>query len=144
MKIIITTKNLQSGLNIIKNITGKNLNLPILSAVLMAAKNNQVIFSATNLELGINYYLNTQVEDEGKIAIPSKIFADFVSGIKDDKIEMSLKENTLNIQSANFKTKLMCLNSKDFPLIPKLKKEPAINLPARTLKNILSSVFDSI
>ena len=110
----------------------------------MAAKNNQVIFSATNLELGINYYLNTQVEDEGKIAIPSKIFADFVSGIKDDKIEMSLKENTLNIQSANFKTKLMCLNSKDFPLIPKLKKEPAINLPARTLKNILSSVFDSI
>jgi len=144
MKITIITKNLQQGLNAVKNITGKNLNLPILNTILVTAKNNQVDLSTTNLELGINYYLNAQIENEGRVAAPSKIFSDFVSNIKDDKIEISLKDNILSIQSVNFKTKIICFDSKDFPLIPKLKKEPLIVLPARILKNGLSSVFDSI
>ena len=144
MKFITTTRKIQDGLNIVKNITGKNLNLPILNTVLITAKNNQVNFSTTNLELGINYYLNTPVENEGKAAIPSKIITDFVSNIKDEKIEISLKNNALSIQSDNFKTKLMCFDPKDFPLIPKLKKEPLIVLSARVLKNSLSSVFDSV
>ncbi|MEK7659510.1 MAG: DNA polymerase III subunit beta [Patescibacteria group bacterium] len=144
MKFITTTKKIQQGLNIVKNITGKNLNLPILNTVLMTAKNNQVNLSTTNLELGINYYLNTPVEDEGRVAIPSKIITDFVSNIRDEKIEISLKDNILSIQSNNFKTKLICFDPKDFPLIPKLKKEPLIILSARVLKNALSSVFDSI
>lgn len=144
MKITIITKNLQYGLNTVKSITGKNLNLPILSTILITAKNNQVILSTTNLELGINYYLNIPIESEGKIAVPSKIFGDFISNIKDEKIEILLKDNILTIQSTNFKTKLICLNPKDFPLIPKLKKESLVVLSAKILKNALSSVFDSI
>jgi len=131
-------------LGIVKNITGKNLNLPILNTVLMTAKNNLVNFSTTNLEMGINYYLNTPVESEGRVAIPSKIITDFVSNIKDEKIEISLKDNTLSIQSSNFKTKLICFDSKDFPLIPKLKKESPIILSSRVLRNALGSVFDSV
>ena len=142
MKFITTTKKIQQGLNIVKNITGKNLNLPILNTVLMTAKNNQVNLSTTNLELGINYYLNTPVEDEGRVAIPSKIITDFVSNIRDEKIEISLKDNILSIQSNNFKTKLICFDPKDFPLIPKLKKESFMVLSARTFKNALGSVFD--
>ena len=144
MKITVLTQNLQQGLNIVKNITGKNLNLPILNTILITAKNNQINLSTTNLELGVNYYLNAQIENEGRIAVPSKIFSDFVSNIKDNKIEINLKDNILSIHSDNFKTKIICFNSKDFPLIPKLKKESLIVLPAKILKNALSSVFDSI
>lgn len=144
MKIIITTKNLQQGLNVIKNITGKNLNLPILNTILLSFKNNQLNFSATNLELGINYYLGASTEGEGKIAVPAKIFADFISSVRDEKIEIIQKENTLNIQSANFKTKMICFDPKDFPLIPRLKKDPLVTLPSKILKNSLTSVFDSI
>ncbi|MEK7579679.1 MAG: DNA polymerase III subunit beta [Patescibacteria group bacterium] len=144
MKIIITTKNLQRGLNAIKNITGKNLNLPILNTILLSFKNSQLNLSATNLELGINYYLSASTEGEGKIAVPSKILADFVSSIRDEKVEITQKENSLNIQSANFKTKIIGFDPKDFPLIPKLKKDSLVALPAKILKNSLASVFDSI
>ena len=144
MKLIILTRNLQQGLNTVKNIVGKNLNLPILNTILLTAKNNQVNISTTNLELGINYYLAAIVENEGKVAIPAKIFSDFILNIKDEKIELLIKDNILNIQSANFKTKIICFDSKDFPLIPKLKNNPVTTLPAKIIKNILSSVFDSI
>lgn len=144
MKITIITKNLQQGLNTVKNIVGKNLNLPVLNTILFTFKNNRINLLTTNLELGINYCLNAVTENEGKIAIPAKIFSDFISNIKDDKIELLLKDNILNIQSSNFKTKFICLDSKDFPLIPKLKKEPVVILPSRVLKNSLASVFDSI
>lgn len=145
MKIIILTKNLQQGLNTVKNIVGKNLNLPILNTVLLTYKNNQINFSTTNLELGINYFLKAAAdESEGKIAIPAKIFSDFVFNIKDDKVELLLKDNILNIQSLNFKTKIICFDSKDFPLIPKLKKEPVAVFQSKVLKNSLNSVFDSI
>src|SRR3989338_2775315 len=78
------------------------------------------------------------------VAIPAKIFSDFISNIKDEKIEVTLKDSMLSIQSVNFKTKLVCLNPKDFPLIPKIKKDPIVILPSRVLKNSLSSVFDSV
>jgi len=144
MKFTVLTKNLQSGLNIVKNIVGKNLNLPVLNTILLNSKNNRLNLSTTNLELGINYYFKANIENEGVIAIPAKIFSDFTSNIKDEKVELSLKDNVLNIQSTNFKTKLICFDPKDFPLIPKLKKDPIAILPSRLLKNSLSSVFDSI
>ena len=131
MKFTVLTKNLQLGLNIVKNIVGKNLNLPVLNTVLLDSKNNKLNLSSTNLELGINYHLNANIENEGIIAIPAKIFSDFISNIKDEKIEFLLKDNTLNIQSVNFKTKLICFDPKDFPLIPKLKKDPVVILPSR-------------
>lgn len=144
MKITIITKNLQQGLNTVKNIVGKNLNLPVLNTILLTSRGSQINLSTTNLELGINYYLNATIENEGRIAIPAKIFSDFISNIKDEKIELLLKDNVLNVQSANFKTKFICFNPKDFPIIPKLKKDPIVILPGRVLKNSLASVFDSI
>ncbi len=144
MKFTVLTKNIQQGLNVVKNIVGKNLNLPVLNTILVTAKNNQINLSTTNLELGINYYLNANIENEGRTAIPAKIFSDFILNIKDEKIEISLKDNILNIQSNNFKTKLICFDHKDFPLIPRLKKDPVVIIPARLLKNALNSVFDSI
>lgn len=144
MRFTVLTKNLQSGLNTVKNIVGKNLNLPVLNTILLDSKNNRLNLSTTNLELGINYHFNANIENEGVIAIPAKIFSDFTSNIKDEKIDFFLKDNILNIQSINFKTKLICFNPKDFPLIPKLKKDPVVILPSRVLKNSLASVFDSV
>jgi len=144
MKFTIITKNLQQGLNTVKNIVGKNLNLPILSTILLTAKNNRINLSTTNLELGINYYIPASIQEEGKTAVPAKIFSDFISGIKDEKIDFNLKENTLNIQSNYFKTKIICFNTSDFPLIPKLKNGKVINIPASVLKTAMGSVFDSI
>lgn len=146
MKFTIITKNLQQGLNTVKNIVGKNLNLPILSTILLTAKNNQINLSTTNLELGINYYIPASVqEQEGdKVAVPARIFSDFISGIRDEKIDFNLKENILNIQSHSFKTKIVCFNTSDFPLIPKLKNGKVMTIPSQVLKTALSSVFDSV
>ena len=144
MKITVLTKNIQQGLNTVKNIVGRNLNLPVLNTILLNYKNNQINLSTTNLELGINYFLSASTEGQGQVAIPSKIFSDFISNVRDEKIELSLKDSILNVQSANFKTKFICLDPKDFPLIPKLKKEPIVSFPSRVLKNNLSSVFDSV
>src|SRR3989344_7193727 len=140
MKFTVLTRNLQFGLNTVKNIVGKNLNLPVLNTVLLDSKNNKLNLSTTNLELGINFHLSANIENEGMVAIPAKIFSDFISNIKDEKIEVTLKDSMLSIQSVNFKTKLVCLNPKDFPLIPKIKKDPIVILPSRVLKNSLSSV----
>lgn len=144
MKFTILTKNLQQGLNTVKNIVGKNLNLPILNTILVAAKNNQINLSTTNLELGINYRLPASTQEEGKIAVPAKIFSDFLSGIKDEKIDFNLKENILNIQSGYFKTKIICFNHGDFPLIPKLKNGKIAVIPSQVLKTAFNSVFDSV
>src|SRR3989344_7626271 len=144
MKITVFTKKLQQGLNMVKNIVGKNLNLPILNTILLIAKNGQVNLLTTNLELGMNYYFAATVENEGQVAIPAKIFSDFISNIKDEKIELFLKDNTLNIQTPGLKTKIICFSPKDFPLIPRLKNNPVVILSSRVFRNSLSSVFDSI
>lgn len=144
MKLIILTENLKKGLNVVKNIVGKNMNLPILNSILINFNDNKLKLSATNLEIGINYYLKSVVEEKGKIAVPIKTFSDFILNLKDEKINLSLKDNILNIQSENLKTKIVCFDPKDFPLIPKLKNNNIVTLPSRVLRNLFSAVLDSI
>lgn len=144
MKFITLTKNFQIAVNSIKNIINKNTNLPILNSILIETEKNQIKLSSTNLELGINYFMAAKIINQGKIAVPAKTLSNFVSSIKNEKIEINSKDNILDVVTENFKTKIIGLNPEEFPLIPKIKDNIITSIPGSILKNALISVLDSI
>ena len=144
MKINVITKNLHKALISTERIIGKSLNLPILSCVLLKTENGRLKLSSTNLEIGINYWIGSKINEEGEIAVPVKILSDFISNLPEDKIEIHSKENILNISTDDHKTQMVGFETKDFPLIPKVKGDPITTINSKVLANVLSSVFDSI
>jgi len=144
MIITINPKKLLTALRILERIVSKNVSLPILSTVLLKTDDGRLRLSATNLEIGINYWIGAKVEKEGEIAIPAYTFSDFISNIDDEKITITVNKNIASINSKNYKTQILCMDSKDFPIIPKIKKETVLKIDSQDFKNSLISVLDSV
>ena len=144
MKITINHKNLSRAVGTVEKIVSRNPSLPILNNILLKTDNGRLKISATNLEIGINYHLGVKIDETGEIAIPARIFSDFINNLKEEKITLTTKNNILLINTEKYKTQILGFDPKDFPIIPKVKNEPIASVPAKIIKTSLSAVFDSV
>lgn len=144
MKLILNQKKLAKAVTTVEKIVSKNPSLPILNNILLKTENGRLRVSATNLEIGINYLLGAKIDESGEIAVPARIFSDFINNISDEKVTLITKENVLNINSEKYKTQILGFDPKEFPLIPKIKEEPFSVVSSKVLRSGLTTVLDSI
>ncbi len=119
MKFNVNQKDLQEALSYCQGVIEKRSTLPILSNVLLDAKNSKLTITATDLDLiFIHQIKNVEIFDEGKTTTASSIMFDIVRKFSSDKkINISSNnENKLQLESENSKFNLNCINSSEFPL----------------------------
>src|SRR3990167_9195667 len=78
MKLICLKKDLKEAVSICDRISGKNLNLPILSNILLDAEGKDLKLTSTNLELGAEIIIPAKIEKNGKITVPADILNSFL------------------------------------------------------------------
>lgn len=144
MNIIINHQNLNSALRVVEKIVSKNVSLPILNTILLKTENNRLKISATNLEMGIKYWINSKVNKDGEIAVPIRIFSDFINNINDEKINLISDKNIILINSGHYKTQILGLDTKEFPILPKIRNQQEVKIPSKSFRNALLSVLDAV
>ncbi len=144
MKFSCLQENLNKGLIQVSHLASKNVSLPILNNVLISCEKNVVKLSATNLEMGVNTIIRGRVEEEGKLTVPAKTFADYVGLLTDEKLELSAKENTLSVTSQNARTTIKGQGAEEFPLIPTVEQKTPYSLKTKDLKKALSQVVYAV
>ena len=144
MRITTNLKNLSKALTIVERVISKNSALPILNNILLRVENGRLKVSATNLEIGINYLLGAKVDESGEIAVPARIFSDFVKNLEGDKLNLVTKNNSLSINTEKYKTQILGFDPKEFPIIPKIKSDALFSISSKILKSALSTVLDSM
>ncbi len=140
MKIICLQEKLKKAINIVERITGKNINLPILSNVLIETDKGRLKISATDLEIGLNVWISAKVETAGKVTVPVGILSNFISSLPQDKVYMETDKNDLLIKCESFNATIKGLSVDDFPIIPKLKDQPFLTLKAKNIHKAISQV----
>lgn len=140
MKLSCTQENLNRGLLISSHIASKNVNLPILNNVLFKAEGGVITLIATNLEIGIKCEVRGKIENEGAIALPAKLFADYVGSLPNDKIDLDLVDQTLEIKCKNYETRLRGAATNEFPLIPEVEKTAAYSMDAGKFREAVNQV----
>lgn len=123
MKITCTQENLKRGLNIVSHVASKNTSLPILNNVLIKVERGVVNLITTNLEMGIRCLVRAKIYKDGSYTVNSKLLSDFISLLSNEKVDMELKEDALEVWTANQETKMKGDNAEDFPLIPQVEKK---------------------
>ena len=66
MKLTCAQKDLNQALLTVSKAINVNNTLPVLNNVLLRAKSGKLHFSATNLEIAINFIIDSDVKNEGK------------------------------------------------------------------------------
>src|SRR5882762_10271806 len=108
MKISVLTDTLQKKLSLINHAV-TNKQLPILSHILLETKNGQVHLSATDLEIGIQADIPVDIEEEGVIAVPSKLFSELITNLPQEKITLQSHDNSLEVTSKKTKSVLQTM-----------------------------------
>ena len=97
----------------------KKTTLPILSNILIEAKDSKIKITATDLD--IIYYekiLPKEIKKEGSTTTSASVLYDILRKLRpEDNVELNLQNNSrLKLVSGNSKFNLLCLSSDNFPL----------------------------
>ena len=99
--------------------------MPVLSNILLEAKDNELRLAATNREIGINCWIGAKVEDEGAITVPARLLSEFVNSLPPERIDMELavRTQTLHLACARYTANMKGIDAYEFPLIPTAQGE---------------------
>ncbi len=140
MKFTCTKENISHSLDLVSSIAGKQVNLPILSNILIQVNESGVKLVATNLELSVSVNLRAKVETTGSFTVPAKTLTDFVHLLPEEQVEFEKQENEIFIKCGKSSTKIKGMDAEDYPVVPGIEEEHPYVLGAEEFKNSLSQV----
>jgi DNA polymerase-3 subunit beta len=138
----ILKDKLKYGISVVERISNKSLTLPILNNILLKTEKNFLNLSATDLEMGIQWWALVKTEKEGKITVPAKLLSSFVSFLPNKPITLKVKGIDLQIECENRETTIKGIDAEEFPIIPKVSEEERLNINAGLFCKNLAKVVD--
>ena len=92
MRFTCLKENLNSGLAIVSRAVAGRTTLPITQNILLSAGEGRLKLTATNLEIAISTWIGAQIEEEGSITVPARVFAELVSSFPQEKIDFETQK----------------------------------------------------
>tara|TARA_B100001123_G_scaffold60108_1_gene65080 strand:+ start:1345 stop:2457 length:1113 start_codon:yes stop_codon:yes gene_type:complete len=147
MKFSVNQKDLQNSLNYCQGVIEKRSTLPILSNVLLEAKDANLKITATDLDLiFIQNISNIEILEEGETTTSCSIMYDIVRKFNNEKkISFNLvSENKINLESDKSSFNLNCLKASEFPVTEANFRENEFKLNSKKLLKLLNKCKFSV
>jgi len=138
MQFHINKETFLKGLTKVQGIIEKRHTIPILANVLIEAKNDEIIITATDLEVGIKSRYPSDVVKEGKVTVSAKKLFEIIKELPNKDIQFTSKSNFwVEITCGKSIFNLVGLSPEEFP------KFPELNLNSSEVKaGIFSEMID--
>src|SRR5260370_4285897 len=117
---------LACALSIVNRAVLSHSTLPILANILLATDRGHLRLSATNLEIGIQVWIDAHITQEGTTALPADLLTRMVSLMPHDAMSLSIAQGsqTLTVECAGSVTNIRSKDDpREFPVIPGIEIE---------------------
>ncbi|MCL5276662.1 MAG: DNA polymerase III subunit beta [Deltaproteobacteria bacterium] len=121
MEIIIDKRSLLIEISKAIGATERKATMPILSNVLLRAKEGVLTIIATDLEVTIITNINCTIVKDGQVAVPAKKFYDYIRELPESNITIKKEDGFLEIKVGKMSGRLKVLQAEDFPKIEEYK-----------------------
>jgi len=125
----------------------KKTTLPILSNILIEAKESKIRITATDLDIIYSEEIPLQeLQKEGSTTTSASILYDILRKLESNaKVELSLQSsNKLKLISGNSKFNLLCVSPDSFPLSDEDINKKTLEVPSKQLLKLLNKTKISI
>jgi DNA polymerase-3 subunit beta len=132
-------ENLAKGLSIVNRAVENRPTLPVLANVMLETEDSRLKLAATNLEMSIVCWIGAKVEQEGAITLPAKTFADLISNLSPERVDLSLNLQTLavNVRCGTTNSNIKGIDASEFPLVPQ-GGAGDVQIPGKVLKEMIN------
>jgi len=145
MKFRISKEAFLDGLQKVQHVVSSRTTLPILSNVLLVAKDGRIQFTTTDLDVGITGSVEAQIEKEGATTLPAKRLVSIVRELPSSEIEVSVDaKNHASIRSGPSFFKIIGLGEAEFPPLPNFSGSKEFKIPQVVLRDGLKKTAYAI
>ena len=139
MKFKVLKSHIFKSISHLQGIVDKKNTLPVLSNILIEAKNNTLTLSSTDMDISIIDKLECDVLEDGATTINSQILYDIVRKLNDDsEIEViSNNGKLLTLRSNGSRFSLACLPKEDFPIIDQTNDGKSIKINSKIIYKLI-------
>jgi len=138
MEFSVSKSDLVRELGLSQGVVEKKTTIPILSNVLIEARGDRIILTATDLELGIRCSCPAKVKKEGAGTIPARKLLDYTRLLPDSDLNLKFLENHwASITCGRSRTKIAGMSRESFPELPQMP-ETISEIPVKLLASMIS------
>ena len=137
MEFTVSKTDLVRELSLSQGVVEKKTTIPILSNVLLEAKDDRVFLTATDLELGIRCSCPARVKKEGSGTVPARKLLEYVRLLPETDLTMKFLDNHwASITCGRSRTRIAGMSRESFPELPQMPEQLA-ELPLKTLASMI-------
>jgi DNA polymerase-3 subunit beta len=138
VKLSVMQENLARGLSVVSRAVS-NRSLPVLTNVLLKTEDAGLKLTATNLEIGITYWVPGKIETDGATSVPARLLTDLVNSLPGgEPINLELGDGeTLHIRAGRFESNIKGIPADDFPTVQTAGERPITRVAQKVLRQAL-------
>lgn len=141
----ITKSDILEGLGSLQNVTNKRGTIAILANVLIESTNDSLVFTGTDLEVGIQLSVPAQIHEQGSITLPSKKIFEIVRESGSEVLKIKEKENSwVEILSGQSNYNLAGMASEEFPEFPAFDAQGMVEFESYYFTDLIEKTIYSI
>ena len=143
MKLECLQENLAEGLAVVGRVVPTKSTLPVLSNVLVAAREAELQLAATNLELAVAHRVPASVSHPGEITLPARLLADYVALLDHGQkvaLDLNEKSHKVHLACGRYEANIAGIDAEDFPPIPSVSGGASFQIAAAALKEAINQV----
>ena len=139
MKFIIDRETLLRPLLIVRGVIEQRQTLPVLSNLLITARDGVLVFTATDSEVELEARVAVDDWDGGEITVPARKFIDICQALPGEaKVEFGLdSDNKVHIRSGRSRFTLTTIPASDFPTTDEVADESEFTIAQSDLKRLI-------
>jgi DNA polymerase-3 subunit beta len=111
--------------------------MPILQNIKFLTQQNKLLLLGTDLEVGIQYQMDTEVKEQGSILLPAHRLGTILRETADPKITIDTDGNAAEIKTKDSHFRIMGADPVDYPDFPRFDTAHATILEVAGLKEMI-------
>lgn len=144
MEFTVSKADLVRELGLSQGVVEKKTTIPILSNVLLEAREDRLYLTATDLELGLRTSCPARVKREGSGTIPARKLLEYVRLLPDADVTVKFAENNwANFSCGRSRTRIAGMSRESFPELPAMP-EGIADIPVKQLSAMIARTMFAI
>lgn len=145
MKLSATRETILQPLQAVIGVVERRQTMPILANVLLAARNNRLSITATDLEVELLASTEVSVQSAGDITVPGRKLLDICRALPEGvSVSFALEGEKAVIRAGRSRFTLSSLPASEFPTIEEISAQQTLELPQAELRTLLDQTHFSM
>ncbi|MCZ6561050.1 MAG: DNA polymerase III subunit beta [Gammaproteobacteria bacterium] len=138
MKLSVQREKILAPLQAVIGVVEKRQTMPILTNVMLVAKDGQLSITATDLEVELVASTEMDVEQEGEITVPGRKLLDIFRALPAEaKVSLTLDGDRLRIRSGRSRFTLSTLPAAEFPVVEDIDAQATFTVSQKDANRLL-------